>query len=371
MNFDLTEEQRLLSDSVANFVKKESPLTRFRALRTDPVGWSPKIWRQLGEMGLIGAIFPEDAGGMGGTFVDAMLIAEHLGGGLVPEPFTPTLVAGWALHRAGATAEQVKRILTPALDGRASLALATSETGSRYDVRRVETRATQQGAGWRLDGEKRWVQNGHAADTVLVSARTEAGVGLFALARGAAGMTTRAVRTIDGRHAGLLTFTSAEAELVSADAGAALDEAQDVGAMLSCAEGHGVMRAALWMTVEYLRTREQFGVKIGTFQALQHRAVDMFVETELARSTAILAAIRITEPDVALRHENISAAKVQLAMAGRLVTQQAIQLHGGIGITDEADIGLYFKRMHALATVYGDEEFHLARFAATPQFIPA
>jgi alkylation response protein AidB-like acyl-CoA dehydrogenase len=187
------------------------------------------------------------------------------------------------------------------------------------------------------------------------------------------GLSIRAVKTMDGHHAGMLSFSGVE---VSADrllgtagsAREALEEAMDIGAACACAEGAAITRTVLHMTTDYLRTREQFGVKIGTFQALQHRAVDMFVETELCKSTAILAAIRVSSEDPTERKSAVSAAKVQLAVGGRHVTQQAIQLHGGIGVTDEHDVGLYFKRMHVLNTLFGDEEHHVARYASLPSF---
>ncbi len=186
-------------------------------------------------------------------------------------------------------------------------------------------------------------------------------------------MTVTPVKTIDGQRAGLIALDGVEVgpdRLLGGEGQGlpVLEEALDYGAACACAKGSGLLRAVLDMTTEYLRTREQFGVKIGSFQALQHRAVDMFVEVELCKSTMILAALKVVEPDLAERQSAISAAKVQLASGGRLVTQQAIQLHGGIGITDEHDVGLYFKRMHALNTLFGDEEFHVARFAQLPTF---
>ncbi len=191
---------------------------------------------------------------------------------------------------------------------------------------------------------------------------------------GAKGLTTRPIKTMDGHHAALLVFDGVEVDaerMLGSEGGAgpALEKVLDMGAAAACAEGVGIMQTVLAMTRDYLCTREQFGVKIGTFQALQHRCVDMFIETELARSTAIMASIRIDDPDVNERKSAISAAKVQLAVSGRYVTQQAIQLHGGIGVTDEHDVGLYFKRMHVLNTLFGDEEYHLARFASLPTFV--
>ncbi len=381
MNFDLTEEQRLLVDTVASFVKKQSPVTRLRALRADATGWTRAVWKQMGELGLLGISLPESVGGAGGTFADAALILEQFGATLVPEPLLDSLVAAAPIVRLG-TPDQQTRWLAPFAAGDASLALAWAEAQSRSDVTDVETRAERHGEGFRLTGQKRFVLNGHAADFIVVSARTSGaarapeGVSLFVLDKETPGLAIQPVKTMDGHHAAMLSLTgaavSADRLLGSvADGGAAreaLDEAMDIGAAAACAEGVGITRAVLAMTTEYLRTREQFGVKIGTFQALQHRAVDMFVETELCKSMAILAALRAGDPDATARRSAISAAKVQLAVGGRYVTQQAIQLHGGIGVTDEHDVGLYFKRMHVLNTLFGDEEHHVARYGSLPSF---
>jgi alkylation response protein AidB-like acyl-CoA dehydrogenase len=331
MNFDLSEDQRLLVDTVASFVKKSSPIGRARKLREDTIGWEKGVWRQMGEFGWLGVAFPEAAGGLGQSFVDAALILEQLGTALVPEPFVPLLVAGSALVRA-AGPEKAAQWLTPAIEGKTSLAFANA------------------------DG--RWVINGHAADHIVVAHGDELWV--------VDDVKRTPVGTMDGRKAAMLTFGKPAATF--ANARAAIDFANDVGAAAACAEGAGIMRTVLAMTCDYLRTREQFGVKIGSFQALQHRAVDMFVETELSRSTSILAMIKIDAADDDERRTAISAAKVQLAWGGSYVTRQAIQLHGGIGITDEADVGLYFKRMNVLNALYGDEEHHVARFANLPAF---
>jgi alkylation response protein AidB-like acyl-CoA dehydrogenase len=384
MNFDLTEEQRLLVDTVASFAKKQSPVGRLRALRADPVGWTREVWRQMGELGLLGASLPELVGGAGGSFVDAALVIEQLGATLAPEPLLPSLVAAAPILRLGSDAQKT-RWLAPFAAGDASLALAWAEAQGRADVADVETRAERDGDGFRITGEKRFVLNGHAADFIVVSARTAGaardreGVSLFVVDRDTPGLTVRAVKTMDGHHAGMLSFAgvavSADRLLGALDAldaldqaREALDEAMDLGAAGACAEGAAIAKVVLHMTTDYLRTREQFGVKIGSFQALQHRAVDMFVETELCKSTAILAAIRATDPDADLRRSAVSAAKVQLAVGGRYVTQQAIQLHGGIGVTDEHDVGLYFKRMHVLNALFGDEEHHVARYGSLPSF---
>ncbi len=381
MNFDLTEEQRLLVDTVASFAKKQSPVTRLRALRADPRGWTREIWKQMGDLGLLGISLPESVGGTGGAFSDAALVLEQLGATLVPEPLLAALIAAAPILRLG-TAEQQARWLTPLAAGDASLALAWAEAQSRSDITDVETRAEPHAGGHRLHGQKRFVLNGHAADVIVVSARTSGaardaeGVSLFVLDRETPGLSIQSVKTMDGHHAAMLSFAGAPVSAdrllgTVSDGGAAreaLEEAMDIGAAGACAEGAGLTRAVLHMTADYLRTREQFGVKIGTFQALQHRAVDMFVEAELCKSMAILAALRAGDPDATARRSAVSAAKVQLAVGGRYVTQQAIQLHGGIGVTDEHDVGLYFKRMHVLNTVFGDEEHHVARFGNLPTF---
>ncbi|AKT44153.1 acyl-CoA dehydrogenase family protein [Chondromyces crocatus] len=378
MDFDLSDEQRQLVETVQSFVKKQSPLSRLRAMREDPIGWSRDTWRQMGELGWLSISLPEAVGGLGGSFVDAALILEQLGATLVPEPMIPTLAAAAAVVRGGSE-EQAARVLGPALAGEASLALAIAEAQSRFDVTDVGTRAVRSGSSYKLTGEKVWVLNGHAADHLVVSARTAgdprdaAGVSLFVVPRDAAGLAVRSVKTMDGHHAAFLRFDGVEVgeeDRLGPEGGArdALSYAVDLGAAAACAEGLGVITTALHMTADYLKTREQFGVKIGSFQALQHRAVDMFVEAELCRSMMILAALKVDDADETERKSAISAAKVQLAWGGKQVTQQAIQLHGGIGVTDEHDIALYFKRMHVLNTVFGDEDTHLARFAQLPSF---
>ncbi len=379
MNFDLSQDQKLLVDTAAAFARKESPVTRLRAMRQDAVGYSRSVWKQMGELGWLGILLPESLGGFGGAFADAALVIEKLGTTLVPEPYIASVVlAGSTLLAAGDDAQK-KRWLEPLMAGDTTLALAYAERDARFDPLRVATRAQRTGKSYRLSGEKVFVLNGHAADAIVVSARTSGavadreGIGAFVVDAGTRGLTTRPIKTMDGHHAAMLTFDDVEVEsdrLLGGEAAsaAALEKALDLGAAAACAEGVGIMQTVLAMTRDYLCTREQFGVKIGTFQALQHRCVDMFIETELARSASMMASIKADDPDDIERKTAISAAKVQLAVSGRFVTQQAIQLHGGIGVTDEHDVGLYFKRMHVLSTLFGDEEHHLARFASLPTF---
>ena len=376
MDFELSDDQKMLVGQAQSFVRKESPVTRARALRDDERGWDPAVWKKMADLGWMSLPFPEHVGGLDGSFADVTLILDQLGTTLVPEPFVESVIlAGTAILRAGSAAQQ-ERLLTPMIAGETSLALAALERRSRYDVCAVDTRATQHGDAWTLTGEKYFVLNGHAADHLVVSARTSGkhdernGISLFAVARDAAGLHVQTVKTMDGRRAAIVRLETTPGELLGAEGAAApvLEEAMDLGAAAACAEGTGIMRTVLWMTVEYLRTREQFGVKIGTFQALQHRAVDMFIEAELAKSTSILAAIKATAPAGERAYE-ISKAKAQLTQSGHFVVRQGTQLHGGIGVTDEHDIGLYFKRMQVLGALFGDEDFHLHRFSSMPQFM--
>jgi alkylation response protein AidB-like acyl-CoA dehydrogenase len=363
MNFELSEDQRMIVEAVTGFTKR-SPVTRARGLRDDATGWSPAVWQQMGELGWIGLALPEGVGGSGGGIVDASLVIEQLGTVLAPEPLVSSLVGATAILAAGNKAQR-DQFLKPLVAGRASLAVAWAGW-ARYSPTGHDTTAVVEGDGYKLTGRKRFVVDGHSATHLVVSARLGEATTLFVVDPGMPGVEVQPLRTLDGRRAAHITLKDAIVpgdRRLRGDGAPALQLALDTGAALACAEGVGIMRTVLAMTVEYLRTREQFGVKIGSFQALQHRAVDMFVETELARSLALEAAIRLDGDDAQARSEAVSAAKVQLNESGRFVTQQAIQLHGGIGITDEHDVGLYFKRMVALNAYFGDAEYHVARFA--------
>ena len=379
MDFELTQDQKMISESAAAFARRESPVTRLRALRADPLGYTKATWKKMGELGWLGILLPAAVGGFGGSFVDAGLILEALGSTLVPEPFLASVVlAGSAIRLAGSDAQR-ERYLGPLVTGDTTLAFAYAESAGRYDPAHVTVRASKDGRGYRLSGKKSFVLNGHAADVIVVSARTSGGdaesrgVSLFLVDPKERGVRVQPIQTMDGHHAAMVAFEDValgpEHRLGDEDGAlATVERVLDYGSAAACAEGVGVLKRSLDMTIEYLGTREQFGVKIGSFQALQHRAVDMFVELETARSTSILASIRIDDDDDIERKAAISTAKVQLAVSGRFVTQQAIQLHGGIGVTDEHDIGLYFKRMHVLNALFGDEEYHVARYGSLPSF---
>ncbi len=376
MDFSLTEDQKMIQETASSFVRKESPVERMRKLRDDETGWDKAVWKQMGELGWLGLPLPEAAGGFGGTMIDAAILLEQFGTTLVPEPYVPSIVlGGMAVRHAGSDAQQAE-LLGPMIEGDTSLALAWAERQGRYDAFDITTKAEKSGGGYALSGEKVWVLNGQAADHLIVSARTgggqreRGGVSLFAVPKDAKGLRIQNVKTMDGGRAGLVTLDGAEGQLLGDEGGAAdtLELVLDKGAAGACAEGVGVLSTVLAMTVEYLKTRKQFGVPIGVFQALQHRAVDMFVQVELAKGMSILANGHVDGDDADQRRRAVSAAKAQLTNGGFAVVAQGTQLHGGIGVTDEHDISLYFKRMRTLNALYGDEEHHVSRFMSLPSF---
>lgn len=379
MNFELTEEQNMMVDAVKRFVDKDSPVTRFRQMRGTEVGWEPKVWKTMADNGWLAVAFPEEHGGYGGNFVDLALILEQLGRGLVPEPYIASVVlAGGLLSRLG-TAAQVEAFLAPMLEGRTSLAFAYAEKQGRYDANDCETKATKSASGWTLRGEKVWVLNGHAADRIVVVARTSGssrdagGLSLFVVDADAPGLKRVRVHGMDGHSTGLLTLDGVEvaADRLLGAEGEALDSIQwaiDRGAAAACAEAQGSLQTLLTLTVDYLRQRKQFGKAIGSFQALQHRAADMFAEVELCKGTMILAAIQADSADEDERKSSISVAKVQLQQGGWFVQENAVQLFGGIAITDEQDVGLYFKRVRVLQSLFGDADWHLGRYTSLPSF---
>lgn len=374
MDFEYSADQKMLADTVKSFVKQRSPVERFRKLRAAGEPWDPEVWAHMGELGWLSVPFAEEAGGFGGGLVEVGIILEGLGRCLAPEPYLAAVVlGGMALARAGSD-DQREQWLAPLIDGQSVVALAYAERATRYHAAQPATTARRDGAGWSLTGEKLFVLGGQRADRFVVSAATPDGLGLFVVEPGDAGVEHQPLRTIDGQGAARLRLDGAalgdDRRLgdPGPPAAAVLERVLDLGAAAAVAEGLGVAQAMLDMTVAHLKERKQFGVAIGAFQVLQHRAVDMFVEVQLLRSMSVLATVRADEPDDALRRHSVSAAKAKLATAGRFVSQQAIQLHGGIGITDEHDIGLYFKRMLALNASLGDEQFHLDRLAAQPGF---
>ena len=324
----------------------------------------------MAELGWLSLPFSEEDGGFGGGSLEVALVLEAFGRALVPEPLLENILAGLALAEGG-SAEQKAAHLEALIGGETLISLAYLEPNGRQLREPLETHATSKGEGYTLTGEKTWVSHANAADHFIVSANLEGETRLFLIPKGAAGLELQVLKTIDGRRAGRLTLTGAEGELLPNSSQALLDHILDRGAAGAVAEGVGLTQRVLEITTEYLNTREQFGVKIGAFQVLQHRAVDMFIETQLLRAASTASMVLADEPELDARLEAVSAAKVQLSVGGKRVTQESIQLHGGVGCTDEHDIGLFFKRMHALNTLYGDEGFHLRRFSSAGSFTEA
>jgi pimeloyl-CoA dehydrogenase small subunit len=372
MDFDLSEEQRLLKESVDGLLKTVYDFDQRKKYGAEQGGWSKGVWNKLAEQGLLGLPFSEDDGGFGAGAVETMIVMEALGKALVLEPYLATVVLGGGFLRRGGSAAQKQAYLPSIVDGGKTLAFAQLEKNSRYDLGHVSTSAKKKGDGFVIDGEKFVVQNGENADTLIVTARTggsqrdRTGVGVFLVPAKAKGVSIKGYPTQDGLHAADITFTGVE---VAADAaigdpenGLPLIEAVvDDARIALCAEAVGLMDESLKATVEYLKTRTQFGVPIGSFQVLQHRAADMFVAVEQARSMAMFATMASDFDDPKERATAVSAAKVQIGKSLKFVGEQSIQLHGGIGMTMEAKIGHYFKRLTMIENTFGDSDYHLRR----------
>jgi pimeloyl-CoA dehydrogenase small subunit len=355
MDFDLTEEQRLLKESVERLLADRYAFEQRQAYGKSADGWSRELWRAYAEMGLLGLPFAEAEGGFGGGPVETMIVMEALGRVLALEPFLSTVVlCGGLLRRAGHTA-----LLPRVADGSLLLAFAHGEPRSRWRLDHVET-AVKDG---RLTGEKAVVLHGDSADKLIVSARDGRGrIGLYLV--DATEVTRRGYPTQDGQRAAEIRLAGAPAETVLAEDGMALIEhVVDEALAALAAEAVGAMAALHELTVEYLKTRRQFGMPIGAFQALQHRAVEMLVALEQARSMAMFATMMAGEADPAERRKALAAAKVQVGRSARFVGQQAIQLHGGIGMTDEYKAGHYFKRLTMIDRMFGPADHHLERLA--------
>jgi acyl-CoA dehydrogenase len=371
----LTEDQELLAKTAADFVAEKSPVKRMRDLRDakDPDGFSRALWKEMAELGWVGVPFPEDVGGADMGLAELAVILEPLGRTLAPEPFLSTvLLAGQALLLGGSEAQ--KAALLPGLTaGDVFLALAYQEQRSRYDVYRVATRAVADGDGWKISGEKVQVLEGSSTDALIVSARTAGeegdaeGISLFLVPAEAPGLAVTRQHRVDSRGVALVAL---DGVAVGADAavgkpgegGALLERVVDYATVGLCAEMLGSMSEAFERTLQYLKDRKQFGVPIGSFQALKHRAAEMFIEIELARS-ATMAAARAVDSGDADAPKLVSLAKARCSDAGILVANEAIQMFGGIGMTDEHDIGFYLKRARVAELTFGDAAWHRDRWA--------
>ena len=367
MNFDYNEEQQLLADSVRRFLTKDYGFEARRKIVASKDGWSSGVWAQLAEMGLMGLPFSPDYGGFGGGAVDLMGVMEAAGDAMLVEPYLATVGLGAQfVARAGSEAQK-KAILSAVVEGKLKMAFAHTEKGARYNLSKVAAQAKKAGSGWELTGEKFVVLGAPAADTFVVSAKTEKGLSLFLVDSSSKGLKVKPYVTLDEQRAGDVTLSGTPGELLGTEGGAlpVIEEVMDFATALICAEAVGAMKFACDTTLEYLKTRKQFGVTIGTFQALQHRMVDMYVSYEQAKSMACLAASKFDSPvDVKDRARSISAAKIKIADNCRHISQEAIQLHGGMGMTDEMKVSHTFRRLTMIAQQFGDAEHHLARFAS-------
>ncbi len=375
MDFSFTEEQSLLQDSVQRFVQNSYEFeTRQKLVKTEE-GFSRDNWSSFAELGWLALPFAEESGGFGGTAVETMIMMEEFGKGLVVEPYVTTVIMAGSIIEAGGSTAQKEGVLAEIMAGTKLAAVAYVEPQARFNLADVTTSAVASDDGYTLNGFKGVVLGGPSADVLVVPARTSGeqrdrdGITLFLVDASAEGISRRDYPTIDGGRASEVTINN-----VSVGAGDMLGEAGvglellevgiNNGILAVCAEAVGAMEVLYKTTVDYCKTREQFGQPIGKFQVLQHRMVDMFMEHEQAKSLLYMAAIRMSEDDDVAARKAISALKVQVGKGGRFVGQNAIQLHGGMGMTDELNVGHYFKRITAVETLFGNADFHLKQYSS-------
>ena len=373
MDFDLTDEQSLIKEQLDRLLADRYGFEQRRKYMASAEGWSADMWGAYAEMGLMALPFAEEHGGIGGGPVETMIVMEALGRVLALEPYFTTVVLGGGFLNAGADDSQKAELVPSIADGSAKWAFAHQERNARYNLAHVEAKAAKDGGSWRISGGKSLVLHGDSADRFVVTARTagsptdEKGVGVFVVDAKGTGVNRRGYPTQDGLRAAEITFEKAVAEDVLG--------VPDDGMKLVCtvvdraiaalaAEAVGVMNAMHALTLDYLKVRKQFGVPIGQFQVLQHKAVDMYVAAEQMRSIAMFATMMADSDDAAKRAKAMHAAKVELGRGGRIVGENAIQLHGGVGMTMEYAVGHYFKHLTMMNTLFGDADHHLRALAA-------
>lgn len=371
MDFNFTEEQTMIRDSLSRLLRDQYNFeTRQKIINSD-IGWRPEMWAQFAELGLLMAPFSEEDGGLGGGSIDAMVVMEEFGKGLVVEPYLPSVVCGGGFLKRAKEAQK-EEYLTSLMSGEMIFAFAYAEPRGRYNLADLETVAKKDGSGFVLNGHKAVVVGGPWASHFIVTARTSGdrrdrnGVSVFVVAKDTQGVSTRDYPTVDGRRASEVYFENvsigAEAVIGEVDNGLPLIElVSDEAVAALCAEACGVMQVTHGMTVEYSRQRKQFGIPIGKFQVLQHRMVDMFIEYEQSVSMTYMATLKLDEDDLT-RRKAVSAAKVRIGQAGRFVGQEAIQIHGGMGMTDEMAVSHYFKRLTMIDSEFGTVDHHMKRY---------
>lgn len=375
MNFNYTQEQQQFKDALRRFIDKDYSFEHRNKIVHSENGMSDSAWATLAELGMTALPIPEEQGGFNGTAVDMLVVMQEIGRGLLVEPYFATMLGAQFLKLAGGHESLLEQVAGGAL----KLAAALGEKQSRHELFNISTTAKQQGDGFVINGTKTVVVHGGQADQIIVSARTGGdqrdtnGISLFVVPASAKGVVRRDYRTIDCQRAADITFDNVQvtASALLGKAGEGwdiLEAATDYGLALLCAEAVGAMDALNAATLEYLKTRQQFGVPIGKFQALQHRMAEMFMQTEQARSMATLAAVKVSSTNADERRRTASAAKARVGQALKFVGQQAVQLHGGMGVTNELPAAHHFKRLTMIELTLGDTDHHLARFAAQESF---
>ena len=381
MDFRYSEEQLALQDTLQRFISRDYDFERRRVLARSPLGFSAEAWEQYAELGLLALPYPEEFGGLGGNGVDVMAVMETIGRGLVLEPYLSTVVLCGGLIRDAAPAPIKKSILPQIAAGKLQVALAAYEAAGRYDLAHVACTAGTNGGGWTLSGRKAVVLDAPSADYFLVSARGTGqvadaqGISLFLVPRDAPGLTLFAYSTHSGGRAGDLQLDEVavgpDAVIgVPGRALGAIERAVDSAIAALCAEALGIVTALNETTLNYLKTRKQFGAPIGAFQALQHRMAEMIIAAEQTRSMAIIAAVHVDADDAVKRRRAISGAKAYIGQAARFVGQQAVQLHGAMGVVDDVIVSHYFKRLTMIDMSLGDADLHLGRFSEAPGMEP-
>ena len=374
MDFTFNEEQSLIQDQVDQFVQKEYDWETRQALSNSDLGFGEDNWKKFADLGWLGICVSEDSGGFGGSSIESMLIMEAFGKGLVVEPFLETVIMSGGLIDDHGSDEQKSSVLEPAISGEMHLALAYAEPQSRFNLSDVVTEAKSDGDSFILNGYKSVVMNGPSADKIIISARTsgaqldESGISLFIVDANSDGLNKTNYKTVDGRRASDLTLENVSVSKSSLigdqDKGfAILDSAIDKAILAISAEAVGAMEVLYKTTVEYTKTREQFGSAIGKFQVLQHRMVDRFMEYEQCKSLLYMATMKHEEGAEDAK-KAISGLKYQVGKAGKFIGQQAVQLHGGMGVTDELNVGHYFKRLTTVGTIFGNTDYHLKKYTS-------
>lgn len=372
MDFSFTSEQDMLRDTVAKLVAQQYDFDTRRKVAKSDAGWRPEMWSQFAELGLLGASFTEAEGGFGNGPIEAMIISEEFGKGLVIEPYLQTVVIGGNFLRHGGSDAQKEELIAGIIGGETRFAFAYSEPKSRYDLHDVSTTAKKDGAGYVLNGHKAVVIGAPFATHLIVTARTSGGqrdtggVSVFIVPKGAKGMTTRDYPTVDGLRASEVYFENvsvgADAVIGKVDGGLPLvEKVVDNAIAALCAEAVGCFKVLNEATISYAKQRKQFGQPIANFQVLQHRMVDMFMAAEQAASMTYMVTLKLDEADKA-RKMAASAAKVQIGKAGKLISQDAVQIHGGMGMTDELNVGHFFKRVTMIESQFGNTDWHLRRY---------